>query len=174
MRMTISKYFYSVCIIFLLIQSSIIFSALGNQFNDMNGENASQSSFLGKADLIIEKIIIEPGHFPGEKVFYCIIRNVGDKTIYDVDAKIILQKYILGIIPYKVFETYHRSRTISAGLQPNQTTSLPITSDDELPKFGWYVFKCEVNPDHAIEEWNYSNNFYNGKYFVFFGRWFAR
>ena len=128
----------------------------------------------GLPDLIVEDIVIRTGSFPREWDFNCIIRNVGTEIIYEyISLDVVIVQYFLGIIPIKIIDTLERGVTVTSGVAPNERTTIPIICDEFLPEFGWYVFKCEVNRDHSIEESNYGNNFYNEGFFRLFERWFG-
>ncbi|MCK5261174.1 MAG: hypothetical protein KAJ44_03260 [Thermoplasmatales archaeon] len=63
------------------------------------------------------------------------------------------------------------ARNHISGLDPGETIDIAFTTSVYLPRFGFYLFSCEVNPQLTIDEGKYSNNFYSEKSFAIFGNW---
>jgi hypothetical protein len=122
-----------------------------------------------KPDLIVESIGFVPhgdGPFPPQ-IAAAEIKNVGDATAFGT----IYLKYTF---TRKFFGTIAQIDTIpmfQGGLEPGRTVDYFLIYEYELPKFGFFQFKCTVNPGRTIEESNYSNNDLAQNYLAFFGNW---
>ena len=127
----------------------------------------------GLPDLIIEDVRIEPGSFPYEQEFYCRLRNVGD-VIVDVTISLSVKLQfciLLGMLPIHTIDSYIGAGNYVPGLNPGESIDIYFAHSDDLPRFGFYRFSCEVNPNSIIDEIDYNNNYYDEKSFVFLGYW---
>ena len=127
----------------------------------------------GKPDLIVENITIEPGSMIFTEVCYCTIKNIGDAPTGDViEVKIIVKRRPFGIFP-PLFTVYTGSAEhyIGGPLNPGVSTQLFLANCEELPTFGFFQFKCIVNPGLKIEESDYDNNDHSQNFFTAFGIW---
>jgi hypothetical protein len=118
--------------------------------------NASE----GKPDLMIEDLLILPGHQPGEEEFRCRVKNIGDASTPSgkfIDITVIVRWKILDILPLIPVRKFIASAANS--LAPNETANIPFAYSDSMPIFGFYEFYCTVNPKATIDESNYQNNF---------------
>jgi len=127
----------------------------------------------GKPDLIIEKIVIEPGDIPFTQDLYCRVKNIGDAIAYKTIwiKSDIYRCILLGKIPINFIGTETGGGNFVSGLRPGETINIPFAHSEDLPKFGFFKFSCEVNPDKTIDESIISNNFYSENLFVFLGSW---
>lgn len=130
-----------------------------------NVENSDQStvSDRGLPDLIIKDIFTGPGWYPFVTDYLVRVKNIGEKEAdgwIDINVKITVEWKLLGIIPMK--ETYN----IETGfrkfppIQPGETEDFAFTSNEYFNDRGKCSFSAVINPDHTMEESNYSNNFY--------------
>jgi hypothetical protein len=116
----------------------------------------------GKPDLIIEDLLIFPGHYPFEEEFRCQVKNIGNvSTPYDKDLDISITVRwktfgLLPIIPVREFI----GGTGGISLAPGETIKIPFATTYSMPVFGFYTFYCKVNPDYIIDESNIRNNLY--------------
>ena len=128
----------------------------------------------GKSDLVIEDIIIRTGTMPGDQIFYCWVKNIGDaktdKGIIEIYTTVRFK--LFGILPLSTVFSKTTPFGVGYGLYPGESANLSIVTDCELPKFGTYGFYCTVNPNMEIEEYNYSNNRHSEVFHVLFGYWF--
>jgi len=127
----------------------------------------------GKPDLVIEDMVIKPGNFPNEQEFFCRVKNIGDviaeKTIFvSVDIRMC---FLFGMLPVYLIGTFDGGGNFVPGLFPGDTIDIVFAYSYDLPRFGFYLFSCEVNPQLTIDEGKYSNNFYSEKSFAIFGNW---
>ena len=127
----------------------------------------------GKPDLIVENITIEPGSMIFTEVCYCTIKNIGDAPTGDViEVKLIVKRKPFGIFP-PLFTVYTGSgeHYIGGPLNPGVSTQLTLVDCELLPTFGFFQFKCIVNPGLKIEESDYDNNDHSQNFFTAFGIW---
>jgi len=117
--------------------------------------NASE----GKPDLIIEDLLILPGHQPGEEEFRCQVKNVGDASTPSdkfIDITVTVRWKTFGLLPLIPVRKFTASAANS--LAPGETNNIPFAYSDSMPIFGFYEFYCTVNPKATIDESNYQNN----------------
>ena len=156
-------------ILICMLLVSVIFAPMGIAYVDVT---KPQNTGSGKPDLIIDNIIIRTGSFPGDQIFYCKVKNIGDaKTEGDIEIQTTVKLMFFRIPLIKVFSELVLFG-IGGHLYPGESVELSIVTDDDLPKFGFYQFSCTVNPNQVIDESAYSNNHYSESFRVFFGRWF--
>lgn len=127
----------------------------------------------GKPDLIIEQITIQPGSMIFTQECYCTIKNIGNATSSDeIEIQLIVKRKPLGIfpLPTPVFSDT-AEHYIDGGLKPGDSIGLFLTNCDVLPIFGFFQFKCTVNPGKTIEESNYDNNDFSQNHFNLFNIW---
>ena len=127
----------------------------------------------GKPDLVIEDMVIKPGNFPNEQEFFCRVKNIGDviaeKTIFvSVDIRMC---FLLGMLPIYLIGTFDGGGNFVPGLYPGETIDIVFAYSYDLPRFGFYLFSCKVNPQQTIDEGKFSNNYHSEKSFVLFGNW---
>lgn len=124
----------------------------------------------GKPDLIVDSMSFSPyGDSGNARVAAATIKNIGDSDIKGtLYLRYIFTRMVFGFIPIiAIINTV----PMSGGLKPGETAYWPLIYESELPKFGFFEFKCTVNPGKTIEESNYSNNDLAQDYFAFFGHW---
>ena len=112
-----------------------------------------------KPDLIIEDLLILPGHQPGEEEFRCRVKNVGDASTPSdkfIDITVTLRWKTFGLLPLIPVRKFTASAANS--LAPGETNNIPFAYSDSMPIFGFYEFYCTVNPNATIDESNYQNN----------------
>jgi hypothetical protein len=126
--------------------------------------NASE----GKPDLIVQQMGFARDEETPVFVSYAIIKNIGDlKVVEDLYLKYTFTRLI-----YKTITNIDTTwMWIGGGLEPGEEVHWDLISDYRLPKFGFFEFKCTVNPDKIIEESNYDNNDLSQKYIAFLGQW---
>jgi len=131
-------------------------------------EGKPSSTGTGKPDLIVPFIGFVPMNGNGRDVAAATIENIGDTkaegTLY---LKYTFTRLIFGTIAY-IDTTW-----MSGGLEPGAQAGWDLIFEYELPKFGFFEFKCTVNPGKTIEESNYDNNDLSQKYVAFLGQWKA-
>jgi hypothetical protein len=113
-------------------------------------------------DLIIEDLLIFPGHTPDEEEFRCQVKNIGNaSTPYDkdLDISVTIRWKTFGLLPLIQVRKF-TGGTGGFSLEPGETIKLPFATSSRMPFFGFYTFYCVVNPEHIIEESNYQNNVY--------------
>jgi hypothetical protein len=125
--------------------------------------NASE----GKPDLIVLRMGFAPyGDNGRENKAYATIKNIGDVDIQGtLTLKYTFTRLLFGTIAY--IDTAWMSGSVAIG----EEVYWGLIYEDELPKFGFFEFKCTVNPGGTIEESNYDNNDLSQKYVAFFGHW---
>jgi hypothetical protein len=121
----------------------------------------------GKPDLIVLNMGFAPYGDDGRRnVAYATIKNIGDVDIQGtLTLKYTFTRLVFGTI------AYINTRWMSGGLEPGEEAYWSLIYETELPKFGFFEFKCTVNPGGTIEESNYDNNDLSQDYFVFLGHW---
>jgi hypothetical protein len=124
--------------------------------------NASE----GKPDLIVLNMGFAPHDDHGPVVACATIKNIGDLKVVGY----LYLKYTFTRLIYKTI-TNIDTTWMSGGLKPGEEVYWSLIYESELPKFGFFEFKCTVNPDRIIEESNYDNNELSQKYLAFFGQW---
>ena len=122
----------------------------------------------GKPDLIVSFIGFVPYGDSGRNIAFATIKNIGDA---DIQGELTLKYTFIRL----VFGTIARIDTVpmSGGLKPGDFVSWTLIYESRLPKFGFFEFKCTVNPGRTIEESNYDNNDLSQKYVAFLGQWKA-
>jgi hypothetical protein len=125
--------------------------------------NASE----GKPDLIVLRIGFAPvGDSGRDMAAYATIKNIGDVDIQgEFTLKYTFKRLVFGTIAY--IDTSRMFGSVAIG----EEVFWGLIYEDELPKFGFFEFKCTVNPGGTIEESNYNNNFLSQKYVAFLGHW---
>ena len=121
----------------------------------------------GKPDLIVEVIGFAPHGDSGTRnIAFATIKNIGDA---DIQGELTLKYTFIRL----VFGTIARIDTVpmSGGLKPGDFVSWTLIYESRLPKFGFFEFKCTVNPGGTIEESNYDNNDLAQKYVAILGHW---
>ena len=126
----------------------------------------SVSSSGGKPDLIVKNMGFAPYGDGGTIIACATVKNIGDA---DIQGELTLKYTFIRL----VFRTiaYIDTTWMSGGLAPGEEAYWPLIYEKELPKFGFFEFKCTVNPGKTIEESNYDNNDLAQKYVAFFGQW---
>jgi hypothetical protein len=122
----------------------------------------------GKPDLIVASMSFSPyGDSETEIVAAATIKNIGDtKATGTLYLEYTFSRLIFGTI------TNTDIVCMFGGLEPGEEAYWPLIYESELPKFGFFEFKCTVNPGGgAIEESNYDNNDLAQKYVAFLGQW---
>ena len=122
----------------------------------------------GKPDLIVASMSFSPYGDSGI-VAAATIENIGDTKA----AGTLYLEYTFSRL---IFGTITNTDTVCmfGGLDPGEEAYWPLIYESELPKFGFFEFKCTVNPGGgAIEESNYDNNDLSQKYVAFLGHWKA-
>ena len=120
----------------------------------------------GKPDLIVASMSFSPYGDSGI-VAAATIENIGDTKA----AGTLYLEYTFSRL---IFGTITNTDTVCmfGGLDPGEEAYWPLIYESELPKFGFFEFKCTVNPGGgAIEESNYDNNDLSQKYVAFLGHW---
>ena len=127
----------------------------------------------GKPDLIIISMGFAPYGDPGiEYISYATVKNIGDAPANGIIyGEYTFTRMFFGMIPIKVVRTGTNWVVRDGGLQPQDYIFIDFIYESELPKFGFFQFKCTVNPGRTIEESNYSNNALTQKYIAVFGHW---
>jgi len=122
----------------------------------------------GKPDLIVSFIGFVPYGDSGRNIAFATIKNIGDA---DIQGELTLKYTFIRL----VFGTIARIDTVpmSGGLKPGDFVSWTLIYESRLPKFGFFEFKCTVNPGRTIEESNYDNNDLAQKYVAILGHWKA-
>ena len=124
-------------------------------------------------DLIVEQI-----GFSQKKIYdpweaYATIRNIGNASIEgsDFHLEYVFTRKVFGIIPIIVrIDTVEITQF--GGLEPGAFLAFDnIGRVRDLPKLGFFEFKCTVNPQKTMEESDYDNNDLAQNYIVVFGRW---
>lgn len=117
---------------------------------------------VGLPDLIIEDLLIFPGHVPDEEEFAVQVKNIGNaSTSYDknLDVSISVRWRIFGLLPLISVRKF-TCGTGGFSLAPNESIILTFATTYRMPLLGFYSFYCKVNPEHVIDESNYQNNLY--------------
>jgi hypothetical protein len=115
-----------------------------------------------KPDLIIEDLLIFPGHTPDEEEFRCQVKNIGSaSTPYDkdLDISVTIRWKIIGLLPLIQVRKF-TAGTGGFSLEPGVTIKIPFATTYRMPLFGFYTFYCRVNPEYIIDESNIRNNLY--------------
>jgi hypothetical protein len=127
----------------------------------------------GKPDLIVEVIGFTRKDVYSPVVAYATIENIGNATIENGTfyLEYVFTRMVLGIIPIIT-----RNDTVwiqmNGSLEPEELLAfVNIVFVRDLPKFGFFEFKCTVNPGFTIEESNYDNNDLAKNYIVILGHW---
>jgi len=129
-------------------------------------EGKPSSTGTGKPDLIVASMSFSPYGDSGI-VAAATIENIGDTKA----AGTLYLEYTFSRL---IFGTITNTDTVCmfGGLDPGEEAYWPLIYESELPKFGFFEFKCTVNPGGgAIEESNYDNNDLSQKYVAFLGHW---
>jgi hypothetical protein len=123
----------------------------------------------GKPDLIVLRIGFAPsGNNGRDMVAYATIKNIGDLKVVEN----LYLKYTFTRLIYKIITNIDTTwMWIGGGLEPGEEVYWDLISEDRLLKFGFFEFKCTINPNKTIEESNYDNNELSQKYIAFFGQW---
>ena len=129
-----------------------------------------------KPDLIVDGMGFAPYGDSGlEDISYATIKNIGDVeakgTIY---LRYTFTRMLFGIIPIKIVQSDTDSIYSQGGVEPEHTIDFFLIYEFELPKFGFFKFKCTVNPGKTMEESNYDNNDLSKDYVAFLGIWIER
>jgi hypothetical protein len=148
--------------------ASISSNNLQNYTTKLSIKNTA-SIEAGKPDLIVNSMSFSPYGDSGKvRVAAATIKNIGDtKAIGTFYLKYTFTRTVFGIIAY--IDTV--PMTIYGGLESGATAYWPLIYEYRLPKFGFFEFKCTVNPGGTIEESNYDNNILAQNYFAFLGHW---
>jgi hypothetical protein len=120
------------------------------------------SASQGMPDLIIEDLLIFPGHTPDEEEFRCQVKNIGNaSTPYDkdLDISVTIRWKTFGLLPLIQVRKF-TGGTGGFSLEPGETIKLPFATSYRMPLFGFYTFFCKVNPEYIIDESNIRNNLY--------------
>lgn len=149
-------------IIILLLSSIPLISAISED---------KQSKSL--PDLIVDDIKMDVGSMPQDIFFVAKVRNIGDSPSGSwIDTRIRITWMFLGIIPIK--QVYARLiPNVIGNLNPGESQwigRLQIGMISSI-QYGSYSFEYTVNPDQAIEEYDYLNNDYSEIFYVIFGYW---
>jgi hypothetical protein len=121
----------------------------------------------GKPGLIVASMSFSPYGDSGTAIIAAAtIKNIGDA---DIQGTLTL-KYTFTRLVFRTI-AYIDTTWMSGGLAPGEEAYWPLIYEKELPKFGFFEFKCTVNPGKTIEESNYDNNDLAQKYVAFLGQW---
>jgi len=115
-----------------------------------------------KPDLIIEDLLILPGHHPYEEEFRCRVKNVGDASTLsdkDLDISVTVRWKTFGLLPLIPVREFIGG-TGGSSLAPGEIKDIPFATTYRMPLFGFYTFYCTVDPEHKIDESNNQNNVY--------------
>jgi len=110
----------------------------------------------GKPDLIVDSMgFTTYGDSGWQRISAATIKNIGDVNAEGIIyVKYTFTQMFLGIIPIRIVRT-----------------DINFAYESGLPKFGFFEFKCTVNPEKTIVEDNYSNNDLAQDYIAIFGHW---
>ena len=127
----------------------------------------------GKPDLIIENIIIEEygHHVPPNQMLCCRVKNIGDAAVEEKICVSIQVYRCLFRFPIRFIGTYEGSSNPLTPLNSGETIDIEFAYDYNIPGFGFFQFKAEVNPDEIIDESNFQNNDYTEYDFRLFYWW---
>ena len=127
----------------------------------------------GKPDLIVDSMgFTTYGDSGWQRISAATIKNIGDVNAEGIIyVKYTFTQMFLGIIPIRIVRTDTNWVWVDGGLQPQKTTDINFAYESGLPKFGFFEFKCTVNPEKTIVEDNYSNNDLAQDYIAIFGHW---
>jgi hypothetical protein len=127
--------------------------------------NASE----GKPDLIVLNMGFAPYGDNGRDMVACAtIKNIGEVNT----AGTFYLKYTFTRLIYKTITNIDTKwMWIEGGLEPGREAYWSLIYEERLPKFGFFEFKCTVNPGKTMDESNYDNNDLSQKYLAFFGQW---
>jgi hypothetical protein len=148
--------------------ASISQDLLSNDLRNLSVEKPS-SMVTGKPDLIVLNMGFAPYGDNGRDMVACAtIKNIGDlKVVEDLYLKYTFTRLI-----YKTITNIDTTwMYIGGGLKPGAEVYWSLIYEGELPKFGFFEFKCTINPNKTIEESNYDNNELSQKYLAFLGHW---
>ncbi|MBU0497819.1 MAG: hypothetical protein KKG04_07690 [Candidatus Thermoplasmatota archaeon] len=137
--------------------------------------NLPDKSLEGLPDLIIEDIILSGADPPGSIYFYALVKNSGDETTDEyIEMNILVTRQFLGIFPTEVIISDETEFFVDGGIKPGKTIKLNLLHNSALPDFGFYRFRCTVNPNKTIQEYRYYNNGYSELQFTIFDLWFSK
>jgi hypothetical protein len=114
-------------------------------------------------DLIIEDLVISPGHQPGDEEYWLKLKNIGNASTPSnkgIDITVTVRWKIFGILPSIIVRQYETSFWRDGGLAPGDTAGITFTSNYLMPFFGFYWIYCKINPYGRISESNTRNNAY--------------
>ena len=126
-----------------------------------------------KPDLIVSMVGYGPKAEYQPSRYYAVIKNVGNATLWDKEYTLLYEftRMVLNKIPITVLHDYTWCH-LYGGLEPGDYLDFGLmVHPRDLPKFGFFEYKCTINPMKSIEESNYDNNYLAQKYIVFFGIW---
>jgi len=126
-----------------------------------------------KPDLVIVGLSHHPDTVMWQNVICCTVKNIGNTTVTGfVDLKVEIKRVYFGIfLNNKSIQHYSVNMYSTHGLPPGESWEQDFALDIDLPFWGFFRLYCWVNPNHTIEESNYSNNFYQQQVHVRFGNW---
>ncbi|MBE3136289.1 MAG: hypothetical protein IMZ43_02700 [Thermoplasmata archaeon] len=145
--------------------------------------DSSMPNSEGLPDLIIEDIFIDlyyngPG-LPYPALF-CRIRNIGDAPVSYIRYNVVVKQILLNIIPTRTITSENFTTSTHPGMPPGGTyIGVLPGGTDIFPLFGFFRFHVTMNPDRAVNESNYDNNYYAETFFEWhppiFGyvRWYS-
>jgi len=127
----------------------------------------------GKPDLTVDSMgFTTYGDSGWQRISAATIKNIGDVNAEGIIyVKYTFTQMFFGVIPIRIVRTDTNWVWVDGGLQPQKTTDINFAYESGLPKFGFFEFKCTVNPGRTIEESNYSNNDLSQNYIAIFGYW---
>ncbi len=118
----------------------------------------------GKPDLIIESM----GFLLYDKpLTYATVKNVGDAEAFGT----IYLKCSFTRMFFNTFSCIDTVWTIPRVVEPGDHFVFHLIYEDELPKFGFFTFKCSLHPELTIEESNSDNNDLIQNYIAISGHW---
>jgi len=128
----------------------------------------------GKPDLIVSMIGYGPKdiHYPSR--YYAVVENIGNATLWNKEYTLlyVFTRMVFKKIPITVLHDY--TWCYLSRLAPGEQLDFELMVEPrDLPKFGYFEYKCIINPNKSLEESNYGNNDLSQDYFVFLGHWKA-
>jgi len=131
-------------------------------------EGKPSSTGTGKPDLIVSFIGFVPYGDNGPDVAAASMTNIGDVMAV---GTFYLTYTVTRLISRTVVRTDTVPMSLYPGLEPGAQAGWDLIYESRLPKFGFFEFKCTVNPGKTMEESNYDNNDLAQKYVAFLGQW---